>query len=92
MPNRSGGRRTFIKNCPSSVSIIEEACGNCDGRKDRLFGRSEIETGRLPTALLKEALVGVGEIRRASRVAESLLGDTLETGPVHNAGRRRKGQ
>jgi hypothetical protein len=25
---------TLIKNCPSSVSIIEDACGNCDGSKD----------------------------------------------------------
>lgn len=62
MPNRSRGKRTFIKNCPSSVSIIEEACGNCDGRKDRdsSAGARSRQEG-YPQPLLKEALVGVGE-------------------------------
>jgi hypothetical protein len=36
------------------------------GAKTVLFGKIKIETGRLPTALLKEASVGVEEIWLAS--------------------------
>ena len=82
---------TFIKNCPSSVSIIEDACGNCDGsnESESSVARTEIETRTLPTALLKEASAGVEKKGRLREMGRSLQGDTLlETGPVQCGGRR----